>query len=166
MQARAFAHPSTATAMGAHAPQGFASRGGVASGARWRYPGVRWTSHFGGKLGGGFRGSALNLHPSYGYSRPAYGSSMGSRPYYGAAPGSRGAYGGGYGGYRGAPGSFGGSAAASRGGYRPAGRRRAAAAIAPTRSEGGGYHGGGVSRGGGGGFRGGGGGGRGGGGRR
>jgi hypothetical protein len=167
MQAQGFAHPSTATAMGGHAPTVSASRGMGSAVARGYGGAGTEPSHFGGKLGSGFSGSSRNL--GAGYGGYAYrGSSMGARPYYGAAPGSRGgfgggAYGGGYGGgaFRGGYGGYGG------GGYG------AHPAVAPS---GGGHHyesdsgGSGGYHSGGGGFRGGGsrggGGGRGGGGRR
>jgi hypothetical protein len=159
-QAQAFAHASTATAMGGHAPQALASRGG--SMGRSSAYGSGEPSHFGGRLGTGFRGSAANVRPGYGYS-------MGARPYYGAAPGSHGSYGGGYGGgyggYRGYGGGYGGYS-----GYgHPAGTAPSGGGHHYSSEEGssGGFHGGGGSRGGGG-FRGGGGGGggHGGGGRR
>ncbi|HEY3815754.1 MAG TPA: DUF6600 domain-containing protein [Polyangiaceae bacterium] len=160
MQARAFAHAGSATAMGGHAPSAFASRSASGSAGRGfsSYGGAN-QSHFGGKLGSGFSGSAQNLGHGYG----SY--SMGSRPYYGASPASRGggyggagyggsAYRGGYGGYGGYGGAYGGhpATAPSGGGHH----------YESESSGGGGYHGGG------GGFRGGGsrGGGRGGGGRR
>jgi hypothetical protein len=150
MQARAFAHASTATAMGAHAPSAVASRAG-GMGAYGRAE----PSHFGGRLGAGFRGSALNVRPGYGYSS----SSMGAHPYYGASPASRGfgggAYGGGYGGYRG-----GGYAGAAHPTTAPSGGHH----YYSDEGSSGGFHSGGSH--GGGGFRGGGGGGRGGGGRR
>jgi hypothetical protein len=160
MQARAFSHAGTATAMGGRAPSVSASRGVASMGRVYGGAGAE-PSHFGGRLlGSGFSGSSRNLGPGYGYR----GSSMGARPYYGAAPSSRGSYGGGaygggayrgggYGGYGGAYGAHPGVAPQSGGHH--------------YESEGsgsGGYHSGG------GGFRGGGsrggGGGRGGGGRR
>jgi hypothetical protein len=170
VQARAFAHAGTATAMGGHAPQAYASRGMSAAGRSYGSYGGANQSHFGGKLGSGFSGSAQNLGRGYG----SY--SMGSRPYYGASPASRGAYGGGYGyggsAYRG--GSYGGGAyrGGGYGGY--GGAYGAHPGVAPSggghhyESEGGssgGYHGGGGGFRGGGGSHGGGGG-RGGGGRR
>jgi hypothetical protein len=172
-QAQAFAHASTARALGAHAPQ--ARSGGAFAygrssgfarapsyGGSYARPG---DSHFGGKLGAGFRGSIAN-------SRPGLGYSMGARPYYGAAPGRSmggtrgspggGAYGGGFGGgYHG----YGGSPGMHMGAPPQGGSSHHSYA---EPSGGGGYHGGGGFRGGGGGFHGGGGGGggHGGGGRR
>jgi hypothetical protein len=78
IQARAFAHAGTATRLGGHPPQAFAARS-----ASMPAYGRADSSHFGGRLGAGFSGSALNARPSYVYS-------MGSRPYYGASPASRG----------------------------------------------------------------------------
>jgi hypothetical protein len=85
IQARAFAHASTATRLGGHPPQTVAARS-VSLGHAAAY-GRAEPSHFGGRLGAGFSGNTLNARPSYGYS-------MGSRPYYGASPASRGSYGG------------------------------------------------------------------------
>jgi hypothetical protein len=173
VQARAFAHAGTATAMGGHAPTVALSRG--AGGAMGRgfagNNGAAGPSHFGGRLGSGFSGSPSNLGRGYGG-----GYSMGARPYYGASPGSRGAYGGGYGGGGYGGGGYGGAyrGGGGYGGYG-GGAYGAHPGVAPSggghhyESEGGssgGYHGGGGFRGGGGGSRGGGGGGRGGGGRR
>jgi hypothetical protein len=146
-QARAYAHPSTATALGAHAPQAVASRGG----AMGRSPayGRPAPSHFGGSLGYGFRGSIANQRPSY---------SLGSHPYYG---GSRGAYGGGFHGAPSYGGSYrgGGAYYGAPGGHGPAPTSGGSGGHRGYSSDdgGGGYHGGG--HGGGGGFRGGGGGG-------
>ena len=69
MQAQAFAHASTATAMGAHAPSAVASRGvGSASGLRGGLSGAgaygREPSHFGGRLGGGFVGARSTCVPA------------------------------------------------------------------------------------------------------
>jgi hypothetical protein len=146
VQARAFAHAGTATAMGGHAPTASASR--VAGGVAGRGYGAAGPSHFGGRLGSGFSGSAQNLGRGYG------GYSMGARPYYGAAPSSRGAYGGGYGG------GYGGYGGAYRGGGYGGygGAYGAHPGVAPSggghhyESDGsgsGGYHGGGGFRGGG-----------------
>lgn len=98
-QARAFAHPATAMAMGAHAPQGYAASrpGGFGRAAAPAY-GPPAPSHFGGKLGYGFRAG-----PAYSYRAPYTGSTfsrtpwagstfsrspnaLGSRPYDGGAP--------------------------------------------------------------------------------
>jgi hypothetical protein len=173
VQARAFAHAGTATAMGGHAPTVAMSRGaGSAMGRGFAgNNGAAGPSHFGGRLGSGFSGSPSNLGRGYGG-----GYSMGARPYYGASPGSRGAYGGGYGGGGYGGGGYGGAyrGGGGYGGYG-GGAYGAHPGVAPSggghhyESEGGssgGYHGGGGFRGGGGGSRGGGGGGRGGGGRR
>jgi hypothetical protein len=146
LQARAFAHASTATRLGGHPPQASAvARGGGL--ARSSGYAQAQSSHFGGRLGGGFSGSALNARPSYGYS-------LGSRPYYGASPSSRGAYGSGGGaGYRG----FAGGSVPSYGGYaRPGGAPNGGSSAGHPVNEGssGGFHGGGS---GGGGFHGGGG---------
>jgi hypothetical protein len=63
LQAKAFAHPSTAVTMGARGPGGaFATnvpRGGAAP---YRGP---VDSHFGGRLGYGFRSDGMNMTPSY-----------------------------------------------------------------------------------------------------
>ncbi|HEY8089465.1 MAG TPA: DUF6600 domain-containing protein [Polyangiaceae bacterium] len=163
-QAQAFAHPSTARALGAHGPavsssRGYGSGGGLGGG---RFPayGSSVDSHFGGRLGYGFRGSASNIRPGYGYS-------LGSRPYYGPAPGGRPSFGGYRGGFGGG-GGYGSGFGASRGfspgfgmhpGVAPQG---GSSHHSSYESSGGGYHGGGGH--GGGGFRGGGG--HGGGGRR
>jgi hypothetical protein len=101
-QARAFAHASTATPMGARAPQALASR---APGAG-RAPsyGSSAVSHFGGKLGSGFRGDVASARPTYG---PSYGP---TRP--GAYGGGRPTWSGsgyGYSGMRSGWGSYSGS---------------------------------------------------------
>jgi hypothetical protein len=162
VQARAFAHAGTATAMGGHAPSVSASRGFAGSNAGRSAYGGAGASHFGGRLGSGFSGSSQNLGRGYG------GYSMGARPYYGAAPSSRGAYGGGYGG-----GAYGGGYG---GAYRGGGYYGGAYGAHPVTPSSGGHHyesdssGSGGYHSGGGGFRGGGsrggGGGHGGGGRR
>jgi hypothetical protein len=161
VQARAFAHAGTATAMGGHAPTVSASsRGFAGSNAGRAGYGSAGPSHFGGRLGSGFSGSAQNLGRGYG------GYSMGSRPYYGASPASRGGYGGGYGG-----GGYGGGAYRG-GGYGGYGSAYGAhPGVAPSNGGhhyesdgggssgshgGGGFRGGGGSRGGGGGHGGGG----------
>jgi hypothetical protein len=170
LQARAFAHASTATRMGAHPPQSFAAARGASFG---RSPGLGRAepSHFGGRLGGGFSGSSLNARPSYGYTLGS--RSLGSRPYYGAAPTSHGAYGGGgNAGYRGfSGGSSYGSGFAHPGGAPIGGgssghhfEESGSGGFRGGGGGGGGFHGGGG--GGSGGFHGGGGGGHGGGGRR
>ncbi len=172
-EARAFARPSTARALGASAPRAFGPREvtagwsarGVVS-TQPAYPSV-YSSHFGGRLGAGFRGSATSAPPTRSIegTRPYYGSMRGG-PSYGPGSGYRSigggpSYGGGYrgpvggsmGGYRGpVGGSMGG------GGYA-----RPSAAPAPAAGgfrSGGGFSGGGSvfhgSGGGGGGSRGGG----------
>ncbi|HEY1691437.1 MAG TPA: DUF6600 domain-containing protein [Polyangiaceae bacterium] len=171
-QARAFAHPGTAVALGARAPSVSPSRSFASGGAYGRSYGSGYGraygssygrgygsgygrspayggsgfSHFGGKLGAGFSGSALNQRGgSY---------SLGSHPYYGASPGSHaamggmgrsyGGFGGGYGGFASGPhfgGGYGphpGAAPQGGGGHHTYGE-----------SSGGGYHGGGGFRGGG-----------------
>jgi hypothetical protein len=172
IQARAFAHAGSATRLGGHPPQAFAARsaslGGSTAYGRSAAYGRGEPSHFGGRLGAGFSGSALNARPSDGYS-------MGSRPYYGSAPVSRGTYAGGGTAVYGSPrGNLGGS------GYRPGAAANSGAPAGQHVEEGnsggfrggggeggGGAGGGGRSGGGGGGGRsGGGGGGHGGGGRR
>ncbi|HSY21858.1 MAG TPA: DUF6600 domain-containing protein [Polyangiaceae bacterium] len=150
MQARAFARPSTGRAYGASAPQ-------ARMGGSWTYRGTTTsltgdamraqpggyasTTHFGGRLGGGFAGSPAT-------------SPIGPRGYPVARP-SGGFYSGGTrtigGGYSGGPRSFGGGAA-PRPMSMPGGGFHAGGSV------GGAVHGGG-SVGGGGGFHGGGGGG-------
>jgi hypothetical protein len=98
-QARIFARPSTAVTVGGRAPVVAASspRAPVAA-ASIRVPAYASpsVSHFGGKLGYGFRGSALNQGPSYappssglyynrGAAGPAY--SGGGRSFSGGSPG-------------------------------------------------------------------------------
>lgn len=142
LQARAFAHPSTATVLGARPPVTVASRGGQGEAGRSPAYGRSAPSHFGGRLGFGFSGSINNQRPSY---------SLGSRPYYGAAAGSRGPYGGGS--FHGAPsggtvhGSTSGPSVA-HGTAAPAGGGGAHGGY--SSDEGGGYHGGGGHGGGGG----------------
>lgn len=111
-QARAFARPSTAMTLGARAPVATATPTRI--GGRAPAYGSPYASHFGGKLGYGFRGSALNQGPSYapstsgmywnhGAPGPAYNSGRsfaggysgyggGSRTFYGSpyTGGSRG----------------------------------------------------------------------------
>jgi hypothetical protein len=89
MQARAFARPSTAVALGARAPQGVAVRAAPGAFSRGGAPVTAYrsqalaseSSHFGGRrLGGGFAGSAAASGPMRsGY--PSYGG--GPRPYFG-----------------------------------------------------------------------------------
>ena len=72
-QAQAFAHPSTARPLGAHGPavassRGYGAGGGLGGGRFPAYGRVGRDSHFGGRLGYGFRGSAANIRPGYGYS--------------------------------------------------------------------------------------------------
>ncbi len=66
-QARAYARPSTAMALGARAPASYTARAGGSYAPS--------ESHFGGRLGGGFAGNAASARPM-----PAYGA----RPYFGA----------------------------------------------------------------------------------
>jgi hypothetical protein len=104
-QARAFAHPSTAMALGARAPAAVASAAHI--GGRAPAYGSPYASHFGGKLGYGFRGSALNQAPTYAprtsglyYNHGSYGPaySGGGRTFYGPSygGGARTYYGSGY----------------------------------------------------------------------
>jgi hypothetical protein len=125
MQARAFSRPSTATALGARAPQQVGTRGssvsawsrGGASGARVPSYAAS-SSHFGGRLGAGFSGNVASAAPMRspyaGSSRPYFGSSAGygdhsSGPVRssGGYSGSAGYHGGGYSGsgYHGGGGS-------------------------------------------------------------
>lgn len=111
-QARAYAHPSTAVALGARAPVMAAAPAHI--GGRAPAYGSPYASHFGGKLGYGFHASALNQAPTYaprssglywnhGSYGPAYsgagrGYAGGSRTFYGPSygGGSHPYYGGGY----------------------------------------------------------------------
>jgi len=177
MQARAFAHPATAMAMGAHAPQAYAaSRLGRGFG-RATAPayGAPAPSHFGGKLGSGFRAGPASSFRAYSgstFSRSPY--SMGSRPYAGAASrpysgGAGRAYSGGgfsrspgfrsYGSYGGFHGYGGHPVAPSGGSHHSSGYSEGYGGF----HRGGGFRGGGFHGGGFGGFHGGGGGGHGGG---
>jgi hypothetical protein len=88
-QARAFARPSTAFALGARPPQGASVAARSVPGAWSQQRGVAYSgrtyvaaapSHFGGRFGGGFTGSAAGAAPM---RAPSYG---GARPYYGPAP--------------------------------------------------------------------------------
>ena len=94
-QARAFSRPSTAMALGARAPTGtsFAARTaptgwsqtrtlGAGSSASRSYAAYPSSSHFGGRLGGGFAGSAAYAAPMRSPTT-SYGS---ARPYFGSAP--------------------------------------------------------------------------------
>jgi hypothetical protein len=108
-QARAYARPATAVALGARAPQAFASNGGgfrgssayagaapyAGAGGRGSYSlsgsNLPSASHFGGKLGSGVVGAgavrsaqAYTTRPSYGYGHPAPASS--SPSYRSSAP--------------------------------------------------------------------------------
>jgi hypothetical protein len=152
VQARAFAHAGTATAMGGHAPAVMASRAsGVGSSAMGRSPtyGPSVSSHFGGKLGYGFRGSASNAPPSYSgsYGHPYFGGGAASHVSYGG-------YGGGYGGggfhggggYYGAPGGIHPGVQPGQGG----GRKSSSSSSGGSGYHGGGFRGGGGGRGGGG----------------
>ena len=78
VQARAFAHASTALNLGAHEPQTFASRS-PGTGRGMSFSNAE-PSHFGGKLGSGFSGSVNNMPHAYGssYGR-GYGSSLRQR---------------------------------------------------------------------------------------
>jgi hypothetical protein len=116
VQARAYAHASTASTLGAREPQTFASRSptpsrGLSYGNSYGNSGA---SHFGGKLGSGFSGSVTNMPHAYGSSYgSAYGRGYGgSYGYSGPSRGGSGLYGGyggagpayrGYGGYGGGP---------------------------------------------------------------
>jgi len=87
-QARAFSRPPTAVALGARAPQAVAARpatGAFSRGgspvASYRLQGTPSPSHFGGRLGGGFAGSAAASGPMRSY--PSY---AGARPYFGSTP--------------------------------------------------------------------------------
>jgi hypothetical protein len=113
-QARAYARPSTAMALGGRAPVGYASGG---SAARTAYASP---SHFGGRLlGGGFSGSATSARPMatpyYGargtgnFASPSQASSV-TRGY--AAPRGMSSPSG-YGGHSGGAGAFRGSSAPS-----------------------------------------------------
>ncbi len=104
-QARAFARPSTAMTLGARAPVTGAAN--VHAAARMPAYGSAAPSHFGGKLGYGFRGSALNQRPTYAPSTSGLYYSHGS---YGPAYGSAGrSFSGGSAGYSGGGRSFYGS---------------------------------------------------------
>jgi hypothetical protein len=88
MQARAFSRPATAAAMGARSPEGVVARSAPMAysrsggpGASYRLQGTPSSSHFGGRLGGGFAGSAAASGPMRSY--PSYSS---ARPYFGSAP--------------------------------------------------------------------------------
>jgi hypothetical protein len=179
-QARAFAHPSTAMTLGARAP--VASVAPARIGGRAPAYGSPYASHFGGKLGYGFRGSALNQGPTYappssglywnhGSYGPAYGRSYGSG-YAGYGGGSRTFYGSPYTGPSRGYSGFNYSHGFSPGGVRPqashssgghsSGESSSEGGYSPGHVRGGGgWHGGGGFHGGGGG-----GGGHGGGGRR
>lgn len=169
-QARAFSRPAAAVAMGARAPQGspaMAMRSGPGAWSQGRAsvtlgrssPAVYGSpssapSHFGGRLGGGFAGSAAGAPPM---RAPVYSSNgAAARPYYGStmrsaamptyrsqSPAAT---------FRSAPSYRSPAPAFSGGGYRGG-----AATSGAFHSGGGGFHGGG-----GGGFHGGGGGGHGG----
>jgi hypothetical protein len=184
-QARAFARPSTAMTLGARAPVAAATTAHV--GGRMPAYGSPNASHFGGKLGYGFRGSALNQGHTYAPSTSGLYYSHGR---YGPAYGSPGrSFSGGSAGYSGAGRSFYGSP--YTGGSRPSFGSGFSHGVAPHQAAhpssghssggssseggysvghhggGGGFHGGGSFGGGSfGGFHGGGGGGHGGGGRR
>ncbi len=100
VQARAFASAGSATALGAREPVASRLGGYNASVGRaptpyvpggYRSPGVSGLSHFGGKLGSGFSGSALNVRPGYSpYAPPSRafsGGYSGPSPYRGAVGG-------------------------------------------------------------------------------
>ena len=170
MQAQAFAHASTAGVMGARPPQGqsFASRAPYASPYASRVPsyGSPSTSHFGGRLGSGFRGDIASARPTYGPTygptRPGSSGYIGSRSgwtgYSGARSGFSG-YGGArsgwtpsYGGMRGGWGGGGATTFGAAPGVHP-GSASHPSGSGQTSSEGGysggGYHGGGSHGGGG-----------------
>ena len=86
LQARAFSRPATAVPLGARAPEGVAARSAPGAFSRvgppvaaYRLQGTAAPSHFGGRLGGGFAGSAATSSPMRSYS--SYG---GARPYFGS----------------------------------------------------------------------------------
>ena len=172
VQARAFARPSTAVTLGARPPAG---RAGSWSQGRAAYPAYRASyygrapraygapSHFGGRLGGGFAGSAAASPPMRSYQGSYRLGGGGSPAYYGSrtltgdariAPSAQGEYRGG------PPATFrsGGAGPAVHGpsgpGFSEGGREPAPAVRSGGSSFGGGggfRGGGGVSRGGGGG---------------
>jgi hypothetical protein len=169
IQARAYARPSSAVALGAHPSQSTAMRApsvaqssAFGRGAAPAYSSPA-ASHFGGRLGGGFAGNAASAPPM---RAPSYQASARPSPYYGSprfsgstpapsyrsysSPASSPGYSSSFhgGGSFGSSGAFHGSSGGSGGGFHGGG------------GGGGGFHGGG---GGGGGFHGGGGGGHGGG---
>ncbi len=83
MQARAYAHPSTAVALGARAPRGFS---GYAQ-SRAPYPAYRGyaPSHFGGRLGAGFAGNPAAAAPMRSYGEGSVRlNGGGGRAYYGS----------------------------------------------------------------------------------
>jgi len=111
-QARAYARPSSAIALGARAPAGY-SRGAYAARGGTEYASA--SSHFGGKLlGGGFSGSATSARPM---AMPYYGerassASLGSpssamraysAPHALSSPSGYGGHSGGAGAFHGAP---------------------------------------------------------------
>jgi hypothetical protein len=149
-QARAFSRPSTATALGARAPQQVAARARVSSSvSSGRGPSYN-QSHFGGKLGAGFAASGPYASPvrSRGFggsSRPYFGSSSYSGAgHYSAPVRSSAGYGPSYGGFHGGEpsGGFHGGGGASEGFHGGGGAFHGS-------SGGGGFHGGGGGRGGG-----------------
>ncbi len=167
-QAQAFAHPNSAVALGARAPLAAASSPRV--GGRMPSYGSPNASHFGGKLGYGFRGSALNQGHSYApsssglyWNRGSYGPaySGGGRGYAGASP----SYGGGGRSFYGSPytgGSYSHGSTFGGGGFHPQAAHPSSGHSSGESSSDGGYsvghgrssggwHGGGRSFGGGGG---------------
>lgn len=162
VQAQAFSHASTASSLGGRAPQGTAfSPRSTSAGRQGGYASNSpASSHFGGRLGSGFRGDIASQRPSY---SGAYGGSA-SRSFGGGYSGAspyRGGYGGYTGGGFGARPSYGGgvvhpSSGHASGGYSGDGGYSGGHHVGGF--SGGGSHGfGGFSGGGGGGFHGGGG---------
>jgi len=170
-QARAFARPSTAMTLGARAPVAAATTAHV--GGRMPAYGAPAPSHFGGKLGYGFRGSALNQGRTYApsssglyWNRGSYGPaySGGSRSFSGGYSGpGRSFYGSPYtgggrssfGGYSRGPGFAGGGfhpqVAPSNGSHSSGESSSDGGYSVGHHGSGGGWHGGGGSFGGGGG---------------
>ena len=101
VQAQAYAHAGTAASLGAHEPQAFATRGPV--GPRVPAYGSSTPSHFGGRLGSGFQGSAASQRPSYAPSyQRGYGGDSGQGLAYRGGSGAAGSPSRGAG-YTGAP---------------------------------------------------------------
>jgi hypothetical protein len=93
-QARAYARPTTAVALGARAPAGArvsaapaAFAHGGAPVASYRLQGTPAESHFGGRrLGGGFSGSAAAAPPMRAYPSYTAPSATAARPYWSSSP--------------------------------------------------------------------------------